>query len=187
MPGRLAHHMRHNVVAYLALFLALSGSAIAAKPLITGADVQDNSLTGADVRDQSLNGDDIVVSSLGKVGDADTLDGQNSDAFLGAGAKATDADKLDGKDSTAFFSTAQNVGSDLVTVFPGEAGTAIARCPAGTTVTGGGHLLIGGFAKDYQVTGETEAQNGWQVRVSNVDADGGPDTLSFRAFARCAS
>ena len=60
--------MRGNAVAYVALFLALSGTAVAAKPLITGAD---NSVTGADVHE----------SSLGKVGDADTLDGQSAAAF----------------------------------------------------------------------------------------------------------
>lgn len=35
-------------------------------------------------------------------GDADTLDGKDSSAFLAADAKATDADLLDGNDSTAF-------------------------------------------------------------------------------------
>ena len=51
-------HVRGNAVAYVALFLALSGTAVAAKPLITGADIQDDSVTGADVQE----------SSLGKVG-----------------------------------------------------------------------------------------------------------------------
>jgi len=77
----MTHHMRHNVVAYLALFLALSGTAIAAKPLVDGADVQDASLTGADVQNDSLTGDDVLESSLGKVGDADTLDGKNPTDF----------------------------------------------------------------------------------------------------------
>lgn len=64
-------HVRGNAVACVALFLALSGTAVAAKGLITGADIQDNSVTGADVQE----------SSLGKVGDADTLDGQSGAAF----------------------------------------------------------------------------------------------------------
>jgi len=105
------------VVAYLALFLALGGSAIAAKPLIDGADVQDESLTGADVQNDSLTGDDIAEASLGQVpsaatadtaataADAGTLDGKDSTDFLGANAKAADADTLDGKDSTDFKAT----------------------------------------------------------------------------------
>ena len=103
MLQRTTHHMRHNVVAYLALFFALSGTAIAAKPLVTGEGVQDESLTGADVRNNSLTGEDILESSLGKVGDADTLDGRDSTGFLGAGAKAADADTLDGRDSASFL------------------------------------------------------------------------------------
>lgn len=44
-----------NVVATLALFFALSGTAFAgAHLLITGADVKDRSLTGADVADHSI-------------------------------------------------------------------------------------------------------------------------------------
>ena len=54
MLSRLRSHVRHNVVGYIALFIALSGTAYAAKPLITGADVQDESLTGADIANGSL-------------------------------------------------------------------------------------------------------------------------------------
>jgi hypothetical protein len=57
-------HLRSHVVAYVALFFALSGTALAAKPLITGGDVQDGSLTGADVQDNSLTGTDVLESSL---------------------------------------------------------------------------------------------------------------------------
>jgi hypothetical protein len=47
--SKLGSHVRHNVVAYLALFVALGGTAVAAKPLLTGADIQDGSLTDADI------------------------------------------------------------------------------------------------------------------------------------------
>ena len=70
MFTRLSGHMRHNVVAYVALFFALSGTAAAA--LITGERVQDDSLTGADV----------LESSLATVPNADRLDGVDSSAFL---------------------------------------------------------------------------------------------------------
>lgn len=49
MARRFRTHVRHNVVAYIALFFAFSGSAMATRPLITGADVQDGSLTDADI------------------------------------------------------------------------------------------------------------------------------------------
>jgi len=64
MLSRLGSHARRNLVAYLALFVALGGTAVAAKPLITGADVQDGSLTGADVENDSLTGSDVLESSL---------------------------------------------------------------------------------------------------------------------------
>ncbi len=82
--------MAHNVVAYLALFVALGGTAVAAKPLISGADIVDDSVTGAEV----------LESSLATVGDADRLDGRDSTDFLGAAAKAADSDAVDGRDSS---------------------------------------------------------------------------------------
>jgi hypothetical protein len=56
MLSRLRSHITHNVVAYLALFFALSGSALAAKPLLTGADIQDGSLTDADIATANKDG-----------------------------------------------------------------------------------------------------------------------------------
>ena len=56
MLRTLRFHVRHNVVAYLALFIALGGTAVAAKPLLTGADIQDGSLTAADVAGANKDG-----------------------------------------------------------------------------------------------------------------------------------
>jgi hypothetical protein len=68
MLQRFHTQLRRDLVAYMALFFALSGTAFAAKPLITGADVKDGSLTGADVSDESsLKGVDIDEADLGQV------------------------------------------------------------------------------------------------------------------------
>src|SRR5262245_61711284 len=72
MLSKLLSHDSRNPVAYLALFVAMGATAVAAKPLLTVADIQDDSLTGADV----------VVTSLGKVPNADTLDGLDSTGFV---------------------------------------------------------------------------------------------------------
>jgi hypothetical protein len=81
-----------NVVATLALVLALAGGTAYAANTIGSSDVIDNSLrsadlrdgsgvSGADVIDNSVTGGDIDESKLGKVPDADKLDGVNSSAF----------------------------------------------------------------------------------------------------------
>jgi uncharacterized protein YjbI with pentapeptide repeats len=55
-----------NVAALLALVVAVGGPAVAgAQSLLTGADVQDESLTGADIQNHTLSGADIRAGSLG--------------------------------------------------------------------------------------------------------------------------
>ena len=73
---RILNHVRTNLVAYLALFLALSGTAAYAAPRLLvysddvvdgqvfSVDVADNNLTGVDIRDRGLTGVDIAASSL---------------------------------------------------------------------------------------------------------------------------
>ena len=49
---------------------------------IRGADIRNSTITGRDVALNTLGGQDIDESKLGKVGDADTLDGVDSGGFL---------------------------------------------------------------------------------------------------------
>src|SRR5688500_17519937 len=84
MLAKFRGHLRSHVVAYVALFFALSGTAVAAKPLLTGADIQDGSLTGTDVQNESLTGVDVLNDSL-KGADVDELS-LDSGAFQIAGA-----------------------------------------------------------------------------------------------------
>lgn len=56
-------HIQRNLVAYLALFVALGGTSYAAVK-ITGAQIQDGSITGSDIRDHSLQARDIRAGSL---------------------------------------------------------------------------------------------------------------------------
>jgi hypothetical protein len=53
-----------NVMATVAVFLALGGSATAATVLISGRDVRDGSLTGADIKNRSLTRADLARSAL---------------------------------------------------------------------------------------------------------------------------
>lgn len=108
MSGRIWAHARSNVVAYVALFFAVSGGTAAAlqgsntvfsDDIVNGqvgtADVANDNTTralrGADVAANSLGGADVNESLLGTVpqaGNADTLDGMNSSDFQASGAAA---------------------------------------------------------------------------------------------------
>ena len=121
MLSKLLSHARGNVVAYLALFVALGGTAVAARPLITGADIVDGSLTGADVQNDSLTGSDVLESSLSGGAPnlgiaASNITGTISDAQVSdtlTASSAANADTLDGKDSTDFLTTSNSVGGFL--------------------------------------------------------------------------
>ena len=52
-----------NVMATLALFFALGGTAVASK-WITGADIRDGSITGVDVKDRSLSDSKLARNSI---------------------------------------------------------------------------------------------------------------------------
>jgi hypothetical protein len=85
-------HVRSNVVAYVALFAALGGTAYAGSE-ISGGDVRNNSLTGKDVRNGSLTGADEKDGSLkgadiadGSIGGADVANGAIGAAQLANGA-----------------------------------------------------------------------------------------------------
>jgi acetaldehyde dehydrogenase (acetylating) len=88
---------------------AATASTPAVPGTLTGADVKDASITSYDIApstigggrilDNSLTGADILESSLGKVGDADTLDGMDSTAFLPASAAIAYA-KVDAGDAS---------------------------------------------------------------------------------------
>ena len=56
------------MVAMVALFVALGGTAVAAKPMLTGADIQDGTLTAADVATANKDGtaDTLSLRTLGK-------------------------------------------------------------------------------------------------------------------------
>ncbi len=79
---RILSHVRSNLVAYIALFFALSGSAYAAGGFLVysdnivdgqvfSVDVADESLRGVDVRNGGLTGADVADGALGGIDIAD--------------------------------------------------------------------------------------------------------------------
>ncbi len=76
LSERIGHHLRANVIGYLALFVALSGSAYAAKKIgtknikpnaIVSSLIKDGEVKSGDVADNGLTGADIDEASLQNV------------------------------------------------------------------------------------------------------------------------
>src|SRR3712207_2521695 len=98
MLSRLSSRLTYaNIVSSLALFLVLTGGTAVAltgsntvfsdditNGQVTNPDIGANAVGGGKVFDNSLTGADLNESSLGKVPDADRLDGRDSTAFLRA-------------------------------------------------------------------------------------------------------
>jgi len=104
MLSKLRSRLNYStVMSTLALFVALGTGGAYAANTVGSADIIDNAILGADIKnaqvgvldvatntinsarviDNTLTGADILESSLGKVGDADTLDGLNSSSLVG--------------------------------------------------------------------------------------------------------
>ena len=107
------------IVALVALFVSLGGTATATGLLITGRDVQDGSLTGRDVKNNALKGADVLESSLGRVPTA------------GEAQNALNAQKLDGLDSGAFSRRLWAVVDQTGALIRGSGATSAARLGTG--------------------------------------------------------
>jgi hypothetical protein len=113
MSARIGEHVRGNVVGYVALFIALSGTAWAAGQIGSGdlarnavrskhiknqqvktKDIRDAAVNAAKVADGSLTGSDVASDSVGGQ--------QIEESDLGQVPDAANADQLDGIDSTGF-------------------------------------------------------------------------------------
>lgn len=85
------------IIACMALFVALSGSALAAglaKNSVTSKQVKNSSLTGSDIKNNSLTGADIKESKLSKVPSASTADSATSAATAGSATTAGSASAI---------------------------------------------------------------------------------------------
>jgi hypothetical protein len=150
---RLRSHLTYaNVVATIALFLALGGGTYAAAKLIlprnsvgtvqiknravTHAKLARNAVDGSRVKDHSLSAADIDLAKLGKVPSASNADhAGNADNATHAGSadsatNATNSAKLGGADASSYQQTTARHGQVLVGAFsvryPANAGFVIA-------------------------------------------------------------
>lgn len=143
-----------NVVAVLALFLALGGSVYAAssnkingskiKPKsIPGNRIKANSLTAAQIKSRTLTGAKVKPGSLtGKQVVGSTLTGVSASSLA-----------------------AVNYSVTTVTVAQFKVGgtTSTASCPSGQRVIGGGALLSNDSTASVNDSGPTASRSGWEA------------------------
>jgi hypothetical protein len=102
--ARLVRQSPAMIVAMLALFVALTGTAVATtSALITGKQIKNNSITGADIKNKSIAVGDLATKARGARGArgiAGPVGAQGPQGPAGpAGAPNPNADKLDGLDA----------------------------------------------------------------------------------------
>jgi hypothetical protein len=103
-----------NVVATLALFIALGGTSVAASTLISGSKIKKASIPGDRLKKHTLTSTQVNVAKLGTVpaashastadsaGHASTADTATSAVSAGTAGHASDADTVGGLAATAF-------------------------------------------------------------------------------------
>lgn len=168
------------LVACLALFVALGGSATAAS-LITSKQIKDSTITGRDVKNRSLTKTDFKGSIAGPAGPAGSAGAPGAPGRQG-GAGSPGAPGAAGPQGPAGVVTTQEVLGPEVASGPSGSSSSVqsssANCPAGTIVTGGG-FEVG--VRDFIAVAE-KSGNGYFVIAVNT----APFASSVQAQAICA-
>jgi hypothetical protein len=186
-----------TVVAYLALFAALSGSAYAAVT-ITGTNIKDGTITGRDVRNGALALNKLsphaIAALAGKRGPAGPQ-GEKGDQGPPGPAGATGpkgATGPAGQQGPAGPAGPSGIsGWQYLTegkVIPsGQTGRWHVDCPDGKKALGGGATPADiNYIRSYVLdSGPAGAATGWQVKISN-EASGGP-SHTYYVWVICAN
>lgn len=169
-----------NVMATVAVFLALGGSAYALT--VTGKQVRNSSLTGADIKRKSVPGSDLTSSSVtsGKIRNGNLTGTDVRDGSLTRSDLAANATGVLGRE--VVLGTA-NTG-------PADTKFATATCPSGKVAVGGGADIIGedndAFLRDSRPDVNSGNAAVWTVEAHEKDtATGGAWTLL--PFAVCVT
>ena len=141
-----------NVMATVAVFLALGGSSYAAIK-ITGRNVKDGSLTSADIKDRSLLGKDFKPGQL----PAGARGPQGATGSPGASAA--------GAGSGAVTYHSARVASPQSAMTPGSV-----SCGPGEQVVGGG-IKVDEPSSQYIIDSAPDGTTGWRGTVNGGIAD----------------
>lgn len=119
-------------VAFVALFVAGAGGAIAAGPVITGKDIKNNSITGKDVKNRSLLAKDFKRGQIPR----GATGSQGPQGIAGPAGRAG----RDGTDGFGELVYSQGIGDLTPNAATGD--DVFAVCPPGTFPTGGGAFYV---------------------------------------------
>jgi hypothetical protein len=149
-----------NVVAMLALFLALGGSVYAASNKINGRQIKAKSIPGNRIKPRGLTGNQIKPGSLT--------------------GKQVVGKSLTGVDASGLAAVNYTVTSvNLVKFKPGGT-TASASCPAGQKVLGGGAVVNKDLEASINDSGPQVSRGGWEATGYT-----GSDGMSMTVTAIC--
>jgi hypothetical protein len=197
------------IVALLALFVALAGTAYAALT-ITGKEVKNKSLSGKDLKKDTLTGKQVNESQLGKVpaaatadtatsaADAQTVGGQPADAFVDANrfsyrfATAAGAQKVTVLERGPYkieLECSQGSSAGGLTwsarLYVTASEPSRSTTASGTETSGGGNDISAGTVRQIGATGFADADTGsaYSPVGGYVDVSGGR-TLDVSARLR---
>jgi hypothetical protein len=163
MLAKLRSHLTYaNVMATIAVFIALGGSSYAALH-IGSRQIVNNSIRSKDIRNNNLRGKDIRI---GTIGSSDVRDDSLSGADIQDGAVgATDLGPI------------VEVSATSPKIPDTEFGGAGVSCPAGTRVISGG--AASSVNRMYLMVSQRSG-NGWSASVHNLS--GGSADMTVRAY-----
>jgi len=142
-----------NVVACLALFLALGGSVYAASSKISGTQIKASSLPGNRIKAKTLTGKQIKPGSItGAQIKAGSLTGTQVNGSTLSGVIASSIGSVQYATVVASISSTSKTGT-----------TATATCPVGTFVIGGGAIVNDEEKAFVNDSGPNSTRNGWRA------------------------
>jgi len=176
-----------GLLAFIALVVALGGTATAARTLIQSRDIAPGAVKARHIAPNAVTLPKIAPAArralrgrTGPAGRPGQPGAVGPTGATGAAGPAGATGPAGGFDPSKLHRVE---GAD-VTVAPGQLGNATATCPAGQRVTGGGFLSVGYdqtvFASAPSIDGTT-----WVVMLDNANAQ--YTDLTGRAFALCVS
>jgi hypothetical protein len=197
-----------NVLSVVAIFIALSATAVAATKLAPGQVKEVNIANGAvsnpklknlGITSSKIANGTIVTGKLkgssvtaGKLGKEAVTAAKIKKKAVGTGALAPESVTPAKLSSALYTPLVKNVSYTSVETSTSEVEekTTIANCPSGKQAIGGG-VRVNGTLKDIAVTGTQpyfngSVRSGWEGFARDVDPGSGNGPWSLTVFAVCA-